>query len=128
MRKFKIFFYIIYFGFILASIYFAMYTEQMFKQFGMFSFLKFLQYWGAFGMLLLLVEWAVENIHLFQLRRKNKKLEKEVMSLKSELYEMQKKVISTNEPVSAIESASVQLAPPERSSSASSSDTKNDSD
>ena len=127
MRKFKIVFYIIYFGFILASIYFAMYTEAMFKQFGMFSFLKFLQYWGAFGMLLLLLEWIVENIHLFQVRRKNKKLEKEVMSLKSELYEMQKKVISSNETMPAAESSSIQLAPPE-SSSTPSNDTKNDSE
>lgn len=113
MRKFKIVFYIIYFGFIVTSIYFAMNTDAMFKQFGMFSFLKFLQYWGAFGMLLLLVEWVVENIHLFQVRRKNKKLEKEVMSLKSELYEMQKKVISTNEPAPVEAPSSVQLAPPD---------------
>lgn len=126
MRKFKIVFYIIYFGFIVTSIYFAMNTDAMFKQFGMFSFLKFLQYWGAFGMLLLLLEWVVENIHLFQIRRRNKKLEKEVMSLKSELYEMQKKVISTNEPAPVQETASVQLAPPERP--ASDTDNKNDSE
>ncbi len=114
MRKFKIVFYIIYFGFIVTSVYFAMNTDEMFKQFGMFSFLKFLQYWGAFGMLLLLVEWIVENIHLFQVRRKNKKLEKEVMSLKSELYEMQKKVMSTNAPTLAEAPSSIQLAPPDK--------------
>lgn len=111
MRKFKTFFYIIYFGYILTSIYFAMYTEVMFKQFGMFSFLKFLQYWAALGMLLLLVEWLVENIHLFRLRRKNKKLEKEVMALKSELYELQKKAMSENEPASTAEQPNVQLPP-----------------
>lgn len=127
MRKFKIIFYIIYFGFIFTSVYFAVYTEEMFKQFGMFSFLKFLQYWGAFGMLLLLVEWLVENIHLFQLRRRNKKLEKEVMALKSELYEMQKKVMTSNELSPAIESSSVQLAPPE-SPSSTSDETINDSE
>ncbi len=114
MRKFKIVFYIIYFGFIVTSVYFAMNTDAMFKQFGMFSFLKFLQYWGAFGMLLLLFEWIVENIHLYQVRRKNKKLEKEVMSLKSELYEMQKKVMSTNEPTPVEAPSSVQLAPPDK--------------
>lgn len=119
MRKFKIFFYIIYFGFIITSIYFAMYTDEMFKQFGMFSFLKFLQYWGAFGMLLLLTIWLVENIHLFQLRRKNKKLEKEVMSLKSELYEMQKKVMADNPQTPSADNSSIQLAPPEDSTSSS---------
>ncbi|MEQ8712442.1 MAG: hypothetical protein RIC80_05470 [Cyclobacteriaceae bacterium] len=126
MRKFKIVFYIIYFGFIVTSVYFAMNTDAMFKQFGMFSFLKFLQYWGAFGMLLLLFEWIVENIHLFQVRRKNKKLEKEVMSLKSELYEMQKKVMSTNEPTPVEAPSSVQLAPPDKSTA--NTDDKNDAE
>lgn len=126
MRKFKIFFYIIYFGFIITSIYFAMYTDEMFKQFGMFSFLKFLQYWGAFGMLLLLTIWLVENIHLFQLHRKNKKLEKEVMSLKSELYEMQKKVMADNPQTPSADNSSIQLAPPEDSTS--SSETKTDAE
>ena len=112
MRKFKIIFYIVYFGFILTSIYFAMYTEVMFKQFGMFRFLKFLQYWAAFGMLLMLAEWLVENIHLFQIRRKNKKLEKEVMSLKSELYGMQKKVISDNEQALSANTATVPSTQP----------------
>ena len=126
MKKFKVVFYIIFFGFILASVYFAVYTDEMFKQFGMFSFLKFLKYWGALGLLILLVEWIVENIHLFQLRRRNKKLGKEVMALKSELYEVQKKVISGNPPPASSGPDSALLSPPETPTPASPEDTKND--
>ncbi|GEM_PF-5816059 len=120
MRKFKTFYYIIYFGYIGTSVYFGLYTETMFKQFGMFSFLKFLQYWAAAGMLLLIFEWILENIHLFQLRRRNKRLEKEVMSLKSELYEIQKDKIASGTTPEALPPETVQLAPPDKDSSATS--------
>ena len=95
MRKFKIVYYIIYASYIGTSVYFALDIEAMFKQFGMLSFLNFLKYWGAFGLLLLIVEWSVENIHLLKLRRKNKRLETEVVALKSEMYELNKKLNPT---------------------------------
>lgn len=114
MRKFKIVYYIIYASYIGTSVYFALDIEAMFKQFGMFSFLKFLQYWAAFGMFLLVFEWMLENIHLFQLRRKNKKLEKQIMSLKSELYELQKDKMPVNQAPKSLQPETVQLAPPSK--------------
>ena len=112
MRKFKIVYYIIYAAYIGTSVYFALDIEAMFKQFGMFSFLKFLQYWAALGMFLLVFEWIVENIHLFQIRRRNKKLEKEIMTLKSELYELQKHKMSGDQTDHQLQPETVQLAPP----------------
>jgi hypothetical protein len=58
----------------------------MFKQFGMFGFLQFLKYWIVFGMILMLGEWIVENIHIMQLRRNTKKQDAEILRLKAELY------------------------------------------
>lgn len=86
MRKAKIIFYVFYFTFFVISIYFALNTNDMFKQFGMFGFLRFLKYWTVFGMLLMLSEWIIENIHIMQMRRNSKKQEAEIINLKAELY------------------------------------------
>jgi hypothetical protein len=86
MRKAKIIFYILYFTFFVISIYFALSTNEMFKQFGMFGFLRFLKYWIVFGMLLMLGEWIIENIHIMQMRRNTKKQDAEILNLKAELY------------------------------------------
>lgn len=86
MKKAKIIFYIFYFTFFAISIYFAFNTNDMFKQFGMFGFLRFLKYWIVFGMLLMLSEWVIENIHIMQLHRNSKKQDGEIIRLKAELY------------------------------------------
>ncbi len=102
MRKFKLFFYSLLFAYLATSVYFGLYIEYMFKQFGMFTFLKFLRHWVAVGLLVILLEWIIENIHIFQIRKRNKKLTKEVSDLKAELYDLQKKALQEKEKPEAI--------------------------
>lgn len=98
MRKVKLIFYVFYFGYFFVSIYFALYIDAMFKQFGMFPFLRFLKFWIITGMALLLIEWLIENIHIYQLRRNNKKQEAEITKLKAQLYDHLKLDDSTQLP------------------------------
>ena len=56
----------------------------------MFRFLRFLTNWAITGLILLLVEFAIENIHIFSLSRTILKRNKEILRLEAENYELKK--------------------------------------
>ncbi len=60
--------------------------------------LRFVLKLGAFGLVLFLVEIIIENIHIFGLTNKIKKLENEVLDLKGKLYDKKEAQESTSSP------------------------------
>ncbi len=69
----------------------------MFRQFGIGDFLKFLTNWAITGLILLFVEMAIENIHIFSLNRSVSKSEREVLKLRAEIYELRKELTGEKE-------------------------------
>ncbi|MGK7394262.1 MAG: hypothetical protein ACNS62_06805 [Candidatus Cyclobacteriaceae bacterium M3_2C_046] len=88
MKKFKTIFYIIYLLFILTSL-ILLITEWEFlsTSFGLLP--VWMPYLIILGMLLIITEWIVENIHIKQLKNKITKLEKENLNLKAKLFDQE---------------------------------------
>ena len=65
MKRYKLGFYAIIIAYFSTSVYFGVNINDMFRQFGIGDFLKFLTNWAITGLILLFVEMAIENIHIF---------------------------------------------------------------
>ncbi|MFY0626150.1 MAG: hypothetical protein JXR07_07645 [Reichenbachiella sp.] len=93
MRKFKTFFYGIYFLFFTFSAFIALNYENLvlhwdWDPIGTWTgLIRFVLKLGGVGLALFGIEIIVENIHLFSKRRKIKSLEKEVLDIKARLYD-----------------------------------------
>lgn len=85
MKRYKLIFYVIIVIYFSTSVYFGFNLDKMFSKFGMFSFFTFLKNWAITGLILLLVEFAIENIHIFSLNRAITKLSRDNAKLKREL-------------------------------------------
>ena len=91
MRKFKTAFYIVYFSFFALSIIFAYNAEIMAdrENMGIAGTIRFFKYWISFGFFLYLAEWAVENVHIWNLRSKIKSLKKDNSNTRAKLEELE---------------------------------------
>ena len=89
MKRFKTFFYIVYFLFLIVTVFFVFYYDYLFDRFGMMSFVNFLQFWALLGMVIFLTEWIVENIHIKRLKSRIAKLEKDNLNLKAKLFDQE---------------------------------------
>jgi hypothetical protein len=87
MRKFKKIFYIILAIYLVATIVFIAYIDGMFDRFGIYNFINFLQVWVIIGLILLVSEVIVENLHERRLQHKIKVLEDEVSRTKIKFYD-----------------------------------------
>lgn len=87
MKRYKLIFYVIIVIYFSTSVYFGFNLDKMFSKFGMFSFFNFLKNWAITGLILLLVEFAIENIHIFSLNRTIAKLERENSKLRKKPLE-----------------------------------------
>lgn len=71
----KIVLYVIYFIYIITSIYLALDFNNLIARFGIFTFFIFLKKWALGGMILILLVLPVENIHIYNLKKRIKELE-----------------------------------------------------
>ena len=110
MKRYKLVFYAIIVVYFSTSVYFGLNINDMFGRFGMFKFLRFLTNWAITGLLLLLVEFAIENIHIFSLNRSIAKAEREILKLKAENYELSKRFENHDEDSMNLEEKSASLS------------------
>ncbi len=96
MNKIKTVYYIFYIIIIISIFFFAIYTEpaiDLMYKWKWFKYLtdviKLLQIMLFIISGLLIFEIIIENTHIFKLKKKNKSLNKEIMSLKAKLYDNQ---------------------------------------
>jgi hypothetical protein len=97
MRQYKKIFYIIYFVFIGLTIVFAFFQEFLVNNLG-FSFnqiiFTLLPIWAVVGILLMLAEWSLENVHIRRLKNRIRELEKSNTSLKAKLFDQEEELKS----------------------------------
>ena len=86
MKQFKTVFYIIYFIFFAATFFFALNQDYMFEV-GISRIFGILRIWAIVGAILLAAEWITVNIHIRQLKKKVRTLEKENLSLKAKMFD-----------------------------------------
>lgn len=93
MKKFKRIFYLAYLIFFCFGGFIAINYENLVLKWDWdfvdtwAGLLRFVLKLGAFGLALFLIEFIIENIHIFTLNKKVKALETEVVDLKSKLYD-----------------------------------------
>ena len=102
MKKLKLYFYLIYLVFVLFSLFLALKHEDLVLHWSWdpivtwIGLIKFILKLGGFGLILLVFEIVIENIHLAMKNRKIHELEQEVLGLKAKLYD---KGIETFKPI-----------------------------
>ncbi len=87
MKRIKIVSYAIILIYLLVSVYFVFFSEDLFDRFGMLEFLDFLEVWAILGLVFLVVAISIDNVQISQLTKKNIQLEKEVARLKGKFFD-----------------------------------------
>ena len=89
MKRFKTIFYILYFLFLVVSVFLIFYYDFIRVRFTTQSYVNFLQFWALLGLVIFLTEWIVENIHIKRLKGRISKLEKDNLNLKAKLFDQE---------------------------------------
>lgn len=105
MKKLKLYFYLIYVIFLVFCSLVAVYYEDLVLNMDWdpidtwTGLIRFVLKLGGVGLVLLIIEVILENIHLFGKNRKIKSLEKEILELKAKMYDQVDKTVDTEEEI-----------------------------
>lgn len=104
MKKFKSILYVILAIYLVATIIFITSIDAMFDRFGIYSFINFLQVWVIIGLVLLVTEVIVENLHIRSLQHKIKVLDNELTKTKIKFYDREVERDETEKSIKSFES------------------------
>lgn len=88
MKKPKLIFHLIHIIFLLTSVVFLLYQNQLKERFGIQTFADYAVYWAVLGLVLYFVLWLSDVFETVLLKRKLKRTEAERNKAKAELYDI----------------------------------------
>ncbi|MDA0194062.1 MAG: hypothetical protein O2887_03520 [Bacteroidetes bacterium] len=110
MKKFKLVVRIVFVLYISLSVLIGYNDEILIKEGfsifwdrGIFNFYENMKYWGLFGIILIVLEFSMENLLIYRLKKENNVKEAEIIKLKAQMFDLQGAI--KQEPAQAIEPA-----------------------